>query len=426
MSLRVWQLIGQAGAMCALCLAAPVLAQSATLDGDGAKADNARLVPGLYPADPVLPNGDGLGEPYNSAFDLDWSVALRGTYTQASNGERFDLRMLPSVSIEQTGSRSKFEANASAEVTRPNQGTVDVSALRLNVTTDYALDRDTVLTAGGRFSVTRAEAGTPGVATAIAIAPQAIRGGGDLGVTRQFGKFNIGVTGSADRDVYGETTLRNGMVIDNADQKVWSMATGLRVGFQITPIFEVFGRAGVERDVFDLRSASLGVKPDATTTSLEAGVTGRWSEVLEATASTGFKLRRFDATSLGEVSAQTYDAKLVFRPDPTLQLTTGFTTTVAPPGPDEGGTTRIGYDANAELAYTVNSWLALRALANWNRASFVGSSATESGYGWGAGGDYKVNAHTAVTADYNYDQSETSSSGKQDAHQVTLGVTLSR
>ncbi|MCS6761087.1 MAG: outer membrane beta-barrel protein [Candidatus Devosia symbiotica] len=107
-------------------------------------------------------------------------------------------------------------------------------------------------TAGGGFSLTRAVAGTSGVANNVAIATQMISGSGNVGITRQFGKFNIGVTGAVDRSVYGATTLTGGTVIDNSEQNAWALNAGLRVGFQITPIFEVFGRAGVGRDVFDL------------------------------------------------------------------------------------------------------------------------------------------------------------------------------
>lgn len=68
----------------------------------------------------------------------------------------------------------------------------------------------------------------------------------------------------------------------------------------------------------------------------------------------------------------------------------------------------------------------MRALADWSQAHFVGSSGTESGYGLGVGGDYKVNARAALTADYNFDQSNSSSSGVQEAHRVTVGLKLSR
>ncbi|MGV8853130.1 MAG: DUF5777 family beta-barrel protein [Devosia sp.] len=412
--------------MCTLCLTVPALAQSISPSGDGSQTDNDRLVPGRYPTDPVLASAGGLREPYDPFFDIDWSLALRGSYTKGSSGERFDVRLVPSVTLEHTGTRSSVTAMGSAEIVRPSQGQIDVSALRLSGTVGYALDSDTTLTAGGRFSLTRAIAGTPGLASDITIAPQTITGGGDLGVTRQLGKFNIGLTGSADRSTYGKTTLSSGAVVDNAEQNNWALESGLRVGFQITPIFEVFGKASVGRDVFDLPSTTLGFKPDAATTTLEGGVTGRWNSILEATASTGVSLRRFDAAGLDEVTTQLYDAQLSFTPDPTLRMTAGFTTTVAPPGPNGSGSTRIGYGAHAEIAYTANSRLALRALANWSGARFVGSNETETGYGLGAGADYKVNAHTAVTADYNFDSSDSSSNGLQDAHQVTVGVKLSR
>ncbi len=426
MSLQMRHLIWRAGALCTLCLIGPAMAQSTTLPQGALSPDNDRLVPGIYPADPVLGNGDWLRESAGPPFDVDWSVALRGSYTKATGGDRFDVLVVPSVTLDHSGSRSRVQASGSAEVVRPNEGQIDVSALRLSGTLDYALDSDTTLNAGSNFSVTRALAGTPGVASNIATAPQTISGGGNIGVTRQFGKFNVGVTAAANRNIYGTTTLRNGSVVDNADQNVWALDAGLRVGFQVTPIFEVFGRAGLGRDIFDRQSSALGFRPDATTTALEGGVTGRWNDILEATASTGVTLRRFDAASLGEVTAQTYDAQVTFRPDPTVRITGGFATAVAPPGPTGAGSTRIGYSANAGIAYTVNSWLALRALADWNQARFVGSSDTESGYGLGVGGDYKVNAHTALTADYNFDQSDSSASGVQEAHQVSVGITLSR
>ena len=402
------------------------MAASDHSSGDGSDADNDRLLPGLYPADPVLANGDWLREPYDPFFDVDWSVALRGTYTKSTSGDRFDVRLVPTISFDHQGTRSAINFTGSAEIVRPTDGQIDVSALRLELSTGYALDSVTNLTANGNLSVTRDVAGTPGLASDIAVAPQTIRGGIDLGVTRQFGKFSVGVTGAVDRDIYGPTTRTDGSVVDNSEQNVWSLDAGLRVGFQATPIFEIFGQAGLGRDVFDLPSSVLLVKPDATTASLQGGVVGRWNETLEATASTGIVLRRFDDASLGEVTAQLYDGRITFTPDPTWRMTTGFTTTVGPPGPNSGGTTRIEYGADAEIAYTVNSWLALRALADWSSARFVGSAQTETGYGWGAGADYKVNAHTAVTADYGYDYSDSTANGVQDAHQVTVGITLSR
>lgn len=429
MALTWRQTARQAGAtaFCALCLVAPALAGSDHSLGDGSDADNERLLPGIYPAEPVLDSSDWLREPYDPFFDVDWSVALRGSYSKATSGERFDIRLVPSVGLEHIGSRSAINFDASAEIVRPSEGgNIDIGALRLGLQTGYDLDSVTRVTANGNLSLTQSSPGTPGLATGIAVAPQTITGGADVGVTRQFGKFTVGVTGAAQRNIFGPTTLTSGVVTDNSEQNYWALDAGLRVGFQATPIFEVFGQAGLGRDIFDLPSTALAAYPNATDATIRGGVTGRWNGILEATASAGVGLRRFDAASLGDVVTQLYDASVTFTPDPTWRMTAGFATTVAPPGPNAGGTARVDYSANAEVAYTVNSWLALRALADWHSASFVGSADTETGYGLGAGADYKVNAHTALSADYGYDRSDSTANGVQDAHRVTVGITLSR
>lgn len=417
---------GLAGAL-ALSLVIPALAASDHALGDGTKTDNERLLPGIYPTGPVLASSAGLAEPYDPFLDVDWSVALRGTYTKATAGERFDIRLLPSVSLEHIGTRSAIDFDASSEITRTwGSDVIDVSALRLGLKTGYDLDSVTRATLNANFALTRQVPGSPGLSSAVAIAPQTLTGGVDAGLKRQFGKFNVAVTGAAQRSLYGTTTLTNGSVQDNSEQDYWALDSGLRVGFQATPIFELFGQGGIGRDIFDRPSTALGVAADATDYTARAGVTGRWNGTLEATASAGLGLRRFDAARLGEVNTELYDAEIIYTPDPTLRLRAAFGTAVTPPGPNGAGTTRVDYTGLAELGYTVNSWLALRASANWYTARFDGSSNVEKGQGLGVGADYKVNAHTAITADYAYDFADSTTNGVQDAQRLSMGVTLSR
>lgn len=423
---RSGQSIWHAASLWALCLAAPVLAASDHASGDGSAADNERLQPGLYPEAPVLASGAGLSEPYDPFFDVDWSVGLRGSYTKATTGERFETLIVPQMSLEHIGSRSAIQAAADAQIARDGDGVITVRELRLGIDGGYALDSATRLTIGSDLALRQDGPGSPGVASNVAVAPQTLSGGVDLGVTRDFGRFNVGLTGAAVRNIYGPTTLNDGTVVDNYTQNVWGFDAGLRVGYQATPIFEVFGVAGVGRDIFDHASSSLLVKTDTTDYSIEAGVTGRWGEVLEATASTGVALRRFDVDALGEVVTQLYDASLTFTPDPTWRMTAGFATTVAPPGPNNNGIARTDYTASAELGYTVNSWLGLRARAAWTTTRFAGSANTETGYSLAAGADYLVNAHTAVTADYGFTSTQNSTDGIRDRHQVMVGVTVSR
>src|SRR5690606_19771385 len=258
-------------------------------------------------------------------------------YVKATDGERFDIRLVPTLGLDHIGTRSAIEFDASAEIVRPGEGgTVDIGGLRLGLQMGYDLDSATRVTANGDFSLTQDLPGTPGLASNIAVAPQTFVGGGELGVTRQFGRFSVGVTGAAKRHVYGPTTLTAGGVTDNSDRNYWALDGALRIGFRATPIFDVFAEAGIGRDVFDLPSTALGVYPNATDKTLRGGVTGRWNGILEATASTGIGLRRFDAAGLDEMVTHLYDASVSFTPDPTWRMTAGFATTVSPPGPRAG------------------------------------------------------------------------------------------
>jgi hypothetical protein len=398
--------------------------------GDGSDIGNARLLPDVYPQTPYSPplqqEKTGLREPYDPFFDIDWSLALRGSYRNTSRGERFDVLLVPSVSMEHIGSRSQVNFSGSAEVTRPMDGEIDVTGLRLGLETAYALDSVTTATANADFELTQDLPGTPGLASDIAIGPQTIVGSLDLGITRQFGRFNVGITGAVQRDVYGTTTLNDGSLVDNDEKDLWTLDAGLRVGFQATPIFEVFGQAGLGREIFDRPSSVLLLKPDATNGTIKGGIVGRWNEVLEAEASIGFGLRRFDAESLGEVTSRLYDARVTFTPDSTWRFAAALATEMAPPGPDTAGTTRVEYEATGEIGYTVNSWLALRALADWRMSQIDGGSDTESGYSYGVGADYKLNAHTDLSADYGFDHSETLADGEEDSHRVTVGVRVAR
>jgi len=416
--------------LCAIAMVAPALADPRLEPGDGSGTDNPRLLPGLYPASPqdlvALSSPPNLREPFDPLFNVDWSVALRGAYTKNSDGERFDVLLVPRVSLEQVGTRVRMQLNGEAEVAQPVNGEINVSGLRLGFDGGYRLDRETTLTGLVDLALTQDLPGAPGVASTIAVPPKTLTGAVELGVDREFGLFNVEVTGALGRTAYGTTRLNDGTVTDNSERNLWSLDSALRVGYQVTPVFEVFGRAGIGRDMFDQPSTALLVRTDATETSLRGGVAANWSDVLTAEASVGVGLRRFDEASLGEVVSQLYDASITFAPSRTWQFTAGLATNIAPPGPDAGGTARLEYAINGRVTYRVNSWLALRALADWRSATFTGSGQTERGYGFGFGADYLVNGHTALTADYGYSYAETTASGIRDSQRVTVGITMSR
>ncbi|GLQ56931.1 hypothetical protein GCM10010862_41900 [Devosia nitrariae] len=392
----------------------------------GAWAADDRLEPDLYPLAPGTPLSPPPAEPAHLPFDVDWSLALRGSFTQDEDGESYEAVLVPRVTLTREGGRSTLVLDTEAELALPLDGETHVEALRLGVSGAYALDSVTDLTGSAALAYEQPNPNDPGVADDVEDPADSISGSVDLGVSRRFGLFSVGLDGGVARTVYGPTIMTGGIEELNGHDNAWTFDTGLRVGYQITPIFEVFGRGSVEREIFDHPVPGLGVKADATQYALVGGLAGNWRGILTAEGSVGVGLRRFDAGALDEITSTLFDARLTYTPDPTVTLSAGFRRTLEAAGVDTSGTARIETRADAELAYTVNRWLRLRASADWWDAELEGSGETEKGYGLGLGTDYRLGAHTQLSADYGFAHTEKSGDTPEDTHRVTVGVTVSR
>jgi hypothetical protein len=405
----------------------PVMAASDHSTGDGSGTDNDRLLPGQYPATPGTVDLTYVEEPHNPFFEIDWSVGLRGGFTHDNEGAHYQSVLAPRIELSHQGRRAAIGLEGTAEIGLPVDGSeLTLRGLGVSGTAGYAIDSLTDLVVEGEIGVERPDPFEPGLDPDIAVPGEVASGGFGGELTREFGRFDVTASGNAERRFYGPTTLVDGTNRPNFEQNVWALEGGLRLGYQVTPIIEVFGLGEVGRDIFDNPSTSLGIKGDATDYAFSAGVLGEWNGILAAEVSIGAGMREFDAASIDAINTTLFNASLTFTPDDTWAITADLASLVEPPGIDGAGLARIATEASAELEYTVNSWLRLRANADWYSARFVGSDETETGHGLGLGADYAVNAHTALSADYTFDHVARSAETPEDTHRVMLGITVSR
>ena len=409
--------------------AAPAaIAMADPLSPEVSKLDEERLEPGLYPA---APGSDVYAptEPYHPPFRIDWSLGLKGTYTSSSsNGGSFATTLNPQFSAVHEGVRTDFSANGAAEISKSwrGEGPIEVPSLRLGVETSTLLGPNRRLHGEGALAVNRELLSAPGLDPNIIETPISVTGSAEIGVEQSFGRFNMRVDGDVARTLYGDTNRLDTGITPNTSRNVWEAGATLRLGYQVTPIFEVFGEAGMSRDIFDVASPSLGVKTDATGRTLRGGVTGTWDERITATASIGVGHHDFDAAGLTDITTQLYDASVTYRPNKTVDVTAKLATNIVPTGSDTPGTAKVEHTASVGVGYRVNSWLRLRGSADWSKSSLEGTGETEYRNGFGTGADYVLNANTALSADYAFDHRDNSNSGVTDTHRVSLGVTLRR
>lgn len=404
---------------------------SATLNQGGVAILCLALLPGIASAASLaVPSNQANWTPANNEdapfYAVDWSLGLRGAYVQDSNGSRFETLLLPSASLAHAGDRLSFSSGASAEISKTGDGAVSVDALRLKAGNTLSFNPDSSLATNASLAMTREDPHNPDVAANVAETPVEVSGTVDGTFTRKFGRFSLALRGNAERDVFGPTIFSDSSTEDNTPQNTTAAGGGLRVGFALTPILEPFIDAGVARTVFDAPSTSLGVKLDGNTYTVKAGISAKWDPLLEAEASIGLGLERFDDATLADVRATLYDARLTYRPSDALTLSGEFSTSIGAPGPNGAGTAKIDYTATAKADYKVNEWLNWRASAAWHNASYAQSSTSDDGYDFGIGADYSLSKHAKLSADYAFSHSEITPNPATDSQTVTLGMTLQK
>jgi hypothetical protein len=393
--------------------------------GDGSESNNEDMfrdpTTGCENCEPDPPSD--FSEP---PFDIDWSLALRGSYVNTDTGEYLQGVAIPSVTLTHQFLRGTYQVNADAEIYRSTIEDFRIGAVRAGAAGTYQLDELTTLAGAADVALTRDSAATVGVPPTVLRQPLTFDGNLAGSVEHDFGPFVVTGRGYGSRTMYEPTLLVGPVVQDNGHLNNWVGGGGLRVGYRVTPILTVFVDGDASYQAFDAVDPTLLVKFDAADFQGRAGLSADWGETLQAETSIGYGLRRFTDPSLGQVAAVLYDASVTFRPDETLVLNGALGTTFDGPAIDTGGVARLDYAATGDVAYRVNPWLSLRATAGAYYALLVGTPDYERGVSAGVGADYLLNEHTTLSADYGYAWDEASPGPAEDEHRVTLGVTFSK
>jgi hypothetical protein len=355
---------------------------------------------------------------------IDWSVGLRGAYQHDQDGDHYEALLVPSVSLIQEWASGRLVETLDGTVRKLDDDKLRIQALRLAVAGDYRINQATQVSGNAELSTSQDD---PLASTSNLSEPEnVVAGTVDTKLTRQFGRFTVDLRGNIGREVHGDSTYDDGSVVSNSGDNFSYAGTGLRLGMKLTPILTIFGDGNLQRDVYDTVAPGSLVKSDATEYALRTGISGVWGHGrLEAETSIGVGLRDYKDTSLEDVATTLYDASLTYHPDETWTLRAGFSTEIVPPGTDTSDT-QVAYTATGDIAYEINSWLALRASASWTRAKQTNTGIVDTSYGYGVGADYLLNARTTLSADYNFDHIESAPDPVRDAHRVTVGVTFKR
>ncbi len=398
-----------------------VLGIGAALAGDGSATSNPELLGLDCNCEMSLPPLESA----NAFYDLDWAVGLRGAYTLGSGTSYYETQLLPEFSLLHEGSSYSFGVSGDSEFDVGIGGAARIGALRLSLKADNQFDAYTTGSVVTNLALTQLSPFDSTLPANTAIAPQVFAGDATATLARQFGKVSVALRGELSRDSSGPTTLTDMSVIDNSGDNNWVAGTGLRLGYQLTPILTTFvdGSVGFQR--YDIPSPSLMVYLDGRIYKGLTGITAKWNDVLSGEASVGVGYLDYVDGSLPDAVSALYDASLKFNPDPTLGFTADLSTTMAP-STTSPLSTQVTYKAEGQVAYLVNPLLTLKSNASWNRSITLGTPDVEDTYEAGVGAELQTGEHMRLTGDYGYKRVVSTSAPTEDSHMVAVGVKYSR
>ena len=358
--------------------------------------------------------------------DIDWSVALRGSY--ASNtltGGAAEAVVAPSATLTRNGERTQTTLTSSGAFALDSTGALRVDELRVGGTSAYDLDEWTKLSGSFDLSQTQLRPSDSSLPANTAIAPIDLTGSASGSVTRNLGQFDLTGRLRGERFIEGPTTLTDSSTIDNSNQSSWLGEAGFRLGYELTPLVSVFVDGSESYEAFDAPSPSLGKYLNGRTTQLRGGLSYALPGTLSAEVSAGRAWYDYTDASISDAPGWVYGASVTFTPDETLTLGGALDSSIGPSS-NVPGDTDVDYTLTATSGYQVNPWLKLRGTASYDQTLTVGSGDTASGYSLGAGLDLMTSRHTVWTADYLFAHDQPASDPASDTHTVTVGVTFKR
>lgn len=398
-----------------LALVAPAVS------ADGSGTDNSALL-GVPDASPGVAPRETIGD---GGLDLDWSVGLRGAYTTGTLGSGAEVILAPEFTLNIPGNLLRPTITGDSELVLNDNGVVRIDVLHLGAQSLFEIDPWTSGTASVDGIVSQPDVDDPELPTNTAIAPITFEGSVDASLTRKLGQFEVTARGELGRTIVGPTTLDDSSEIDNSAESSWTAGAGLRVGYRVTPVGTVFVDGSFAATKYDAMSPSLLVFLDGSTYAAKMGATYTPNDLLSAEASIGYGWLDYIDGSLSDAASWTYDASVTFKPDETLALTGGLSTTLGPSA-SVPGDTAVTYELTGSANYVVNPWLTLRGSADLGFSYVLGTGDESTDVGAGVGADFATSDHVAITADYSYARTDAPPDPVDETHMIALGVKVSR
>ncbi|MEP9399423.1 outer membrane beta-barrel protein [Mesorhizobium sp. KR2-14] len=229
------------------------------------------------------------------------------------------------------------------------------------------LDLGESLNGRGEFGYLRTPESASSPVAIIGAASSPIRQtlGASLGVERNVGRVLLGVTGSVERDIYGDAELWDGSVLSQKDRDSTLASITLRGGYEVSPALTPFAEVELGRRYYDQKIDDSGYERSSNLVGARAGVALDLGEKLSGEFSAGWLRESFDDARLGPVSTPSVAAALTWSPERGTLVNLAASTTIE-------NTTNAGESGSVLNVATLSAERAIRANLTGNAVLGIG------------------------------------------------------
>ena len=365
-------------------------------------------------------------EPYQPFFDVDWSLGLTYTHTGGTQSGKNFVTLTPRVSLTHQGLRGQFGFAGQTALSVNDDQLTRVDDTVFSYTGQYALDSVTGVLSGASVSINQEDVNAPGMPDTIVQTPVVTQLKGNVGLTRQMGRFNFDVNTEAERMASSDTLLVGGRGQNNADRNFSRLGGTLRTSYAFSPEISLFVQGGISHDWYDAAPVSTGLKLDGSDYTAEVGAVVNWRDVLELEATVGHTTRVYDDPGIVGMGSAVFGLDLSYTPNSALSAGLQFSTNLKTADATAGRPASVDYSASGNITYGLNSWIDLRASASALYSVPQSGTDLQTSYSAGAGADFQVNKNVSVNLDYLYTWAELLPKPAEYQHAGTIGIMIAR
>src|SRR5690606_3242138 len=223
----------------------------------------------------------------------------------------------------------------------------------------------------------------------------------NLGVEKQFNRLSTRLDAKRDFISYDDVRTGAGGTIDQCDRDREQTEIGLRAGYEIAPLREIYVLGLYNFREYDRTTDRNGFRRDSDGYTLAVGAEYDLSGVTFLDAYVGYTQQEYDDARLGDLSGWTAGAKLTWN---VTQLTT-VTGTLSHEVEETILSNASGYFATrAEIRadHELLRNLLLNASIGYENDEFEGISRDDDYYLFGIGAKYLMNRYLSVSGGYGY------------------------